>query len=273
MTSGNYYFAGFNMPDSSVTYYRDSGVVGDYLFQSQAYATSPLATGSFSEGDSLFSQYISYDPAVSPPITTNAALTDATPTRGDSITQTADATSDNAITKMEYYIGADPGEDAGIDLTLTPTSGTSVSGSIVIDTTSITSGAYTVSVRSFDAVGGWGAVDTVGMTVSLPSPSDFAGTGADEAVELTWTEVTGATSYTITHGTTTGPGGAGGQITGLTGGSYTHTGRVNGTEYFYVIAALDGGTNSANSAEISVVANPPDAAGGAGLNLSIGLEL
>ena len=81
------------------------------------------------------------------------------------------------------------------------------------------------------------------------APSNLAATAGNGQVGLTWTAVSGATSYNIkfsTNGSTTY--GSAGTSTRT---SFTHTGRTNGTTYFYVVTATGTGGESGNSNQAS----------------------
>ncbi len=272
LVNGTKYFpCGVSGASNKVLY--DTGQTGQFFHKEAGITISDAFPGSISPAvpasNIAISGYLTLAEAVATPITTNADLTDTTPTRGDSITLTADATSDNTITKMEYFIGADPGEDAGIDLTLTPSSGTSVSGSIVIDTTSLDSGAYTVSVRAFDATAGWGAVDTIGMDVALGIPQNVAAEGGDEQVTLTWDTVVGATSYNANWGLSTPPTGSQNDITS----PWVKTGLTNGLTYYFYVQAVDGGGVGGQSEEVSAVAGAPEPSDVNEINMGLRISL
>ena len=83
-------------------------------------------------------------------------------------------------------------------------------------------------------------------------------TAGNTQVGLTWNAVSGATSYTVKWSTTSG-GGSGYLIAqaGLTATSYTHTGRTNGTTYFYVVTASGVGGEGPSSAQVSATPSAP----------------
>jgi hypothetical protein len=72
-------------------------------------------------------------------------------------------------------------------------------------------------------------------------------------VTLTWSAVTGATSYNVKRSpSSSGPYAT---IVSTTGTSYTDTNVMNGTTYYYVVSASNAGGEGPNSAEVS--ATPP----------------
>jgi beta-glucanase (GH16 family) len=95
-----------------------------------------------------------------------------------------------------------------------------------------------------------------GIEIILPSPTAPTGLGAtpgDAQVALNWSTVTGATGYNVKRATISG-GPYTSVTNGLTTTSYTDTGLVNGSNYYYVVSTLKGGCESTNS--IQVTATP-----------------
>jgi hypothetical protein len=68
-------------------------------------------------------------------------------------------------------------------------------------------------------------------------------------VALNWSASSGATSYHVKRGTSSG--GPYTQVAAPTSTSYTDTALTNGTTYYYVVSALDAASESANSAQVS----------------------
>jgi cellulose 1,4-beta-cellobiosidase len=89
-------------------------------------------------------------------------------------------------------------------------------------------------------------------------PSNVSATPGDSIVSLTWSASSGADSYTVKRATTSG-----GTYTiiasGVTTTSFTDGPLVNGTTYYYVIAAVNSFGTSANSAEVSATPEAPAA--------------
>lgn len=80
------------------------------------------------------------------------------------------------------------------------------------------------------------------------TPANLVATGSNATVALTWFASGGATSYTIKRSLTSGSGYLP-VATGVTATSYLDTGLVNGTTYYYVVAATNSYGASADSAE------------------------
>jgi len=112
---------------------------------------------------------------------------------------------------------------------------------------------------------GGGLVSSSGTGTTPPAatppatPTALAPTAGSQQVGLTWTGSSGATSYHVKRATTSG--GPYTQIASPTAASYTDTGLTNGTNYFYVVSALNASGESANSNQASATpvstAQPP----------------
>ncbi len=105
----------------------------------------------------------------------------------------------------------------------------------------------------------------VGSQVAAPgAPTNLAATGGNAQVGLTWSGSTGATSYNVKRGTMSG--GPYTTVGSPTGTSFTDSGLTNGTTYYYVVTAVNGGGESGNSNQAS--ATPQATAPGAPTNLA-----
>jgi len=91
------------------------------------------------------------------------------------------------------------------------------------------------------------------------APTGLAAVPGNAQVALSWTVVSGATSYHVKRSTTSGSGYT--QIAAPTAANYTDMAATNGTKYFYVVSALNAAGESANSTEVNATpaapANPP----------------
>ncbi len=90
-----------------------------------------------------------------------------------------------------------------------------------------------------------------------PVPASLAATAGNAQVSLTWSASTGAASYTLYRGTTSG--GETQLASGVTTASYTDTGVTNGTAYYYKVAAVDASGASGLSGEVSATPAVPPA--------------
>ena len=97
----------------------------------------------------------------------------------------------------------------------------------------------------------------------LDAPTGLAATAGTSAVTLTWTSVTGATSYNLYWSTNPGLSKATGSLIPGASFPYSHTGLSNATTYFYLVTAVNsvgGGAESSESAGVSAM--PLDAPAG-----------
>lgn len=96
---------------------------------------------------------------------------------------------------------------------------------------------------------GCGQVD--GIRPAAPSaPTGVSATAGDGQVILSWTAVTGATSYNIYYGATAGVTAASTKITGAASPN-TITGLTNKTAYYFAVTASNEGGESSLSSEIT----------------------
>ena len=104
--------------------------------------------------------------------------------------------------------------------------------------------------RCYLAAGGRGVL--YGDLPNQPpfTPASLAATASNAAVALTWPPATGAGSYLIGRSLVSG-GPYTNLATGVTATNYLDTGLVNGTAYYYVVAATNIYGVSSNSAEVS----------------------
>jgi len=92
---------------------------------------------------------------------------------------------------------------------------------------------------------------------NLSAPSDVSATLGYYQVAIDWTAVSGASSYNVYWGSSTGISSSSTAITGITDDNYTHIGRDNGTTYYYKVAAVDSSGTGSLSSEVN--ATPRDA--------------
>jgi len=103
------------------------------------------------------------------------------------------------------------------------------------------------------------SVSVVVMSAGNPppfAPANLAATASNAAVALAWDPASGADSYLIKRSTTSG-GSYTTIASGVTATSYLDTGLINGTTYYYVLAATNAYGVSSNSAEASARPTSP----------------
>ena len=88
-------------------------------------------------------------------------------------------------------------------------------------------------------------------TSTLSAPSGVTATLGWHQVAVGWTAVSGASSYTVYWGSSTGITSSSTAITGITDDNYTHTGLDNGTIYYYKVATVDSAGTGSLSSEVS----------------------
>jgi hypothetical protein len=94
----------------------------------------------------------------------------------------------------------------------------------------------------------------VNATPQIPVPGVPTGvtaTPGNAQVSIAWNAVSGATSYNIYWATTPGVTTASAKLSGITTTTYLHTGRSNGTTYYYRVSAVNAAGGSALSGEVS----------------------
>lgn len=129
--------------------------------------------------------------------------------------------------------------------------------------TGLTNGVtYSYMVSATNSAGESGNSNQASATPMAPvvlppaAPTGVTATPGDAQVQVSWTAVTGATSYTVKYATTsTGPYEVAATDIGLV--SFTHTGLTNGTTYYYVVSAANAGGTSPDSSQVSATPVAP----------------
>jgi mannan endo-1,4-beta-mannosidase len=170
------------------------------------------------------------------------------------------ATPGNAIVSLTWTASAGA---TGYYIKRSTTSGAEAqiaaqAGTSYNDTTVTNGTKYFYVVAAYNSYGTSTDSAEVSATPVVPplaAPSALTATPGDTQVTLAWTAVTGATSYHVKRSTAAG---AETQIAASATNAYTDSGLTNGTKYFYVVTALSGAGESANSPEAN--ATPATAA-------------
>jgi fibronectin type 3 domain-containing protein len=117
---------------------------------------------------------------------------------------------------------------------------------------------YFYRVRATNTAGASDYSDPADVTTRPSAPADVSITVGDNALTLSWTSPTGATSYNVYRSTTSGGEGPTPVAAAVSTTAFTDTGVTNGTTYFYQVSAVGAGGEGARSEEAS--AAPLDAA-------------
>jgi fibronectin type 3 domain-containing protein len=113
------------------------------------------------------------------------------------------------------------------------------------------------------------AAATPAVPASIPAaPTALAATAGNTQVAMNWSASSGAASYRVKRATTSG--GPYTQIATPTSTSHTDTSVTNGTTYYYVVSAVNGVGESADSAQSSAVPSAPASLPAAPTGLSAG---
>jgi len=135
-----------------------------------------------------------------------------------------------------------------------------LTGTTFTDTTAVNGTTYYYQIVGANALGEGIATTNLVVTPLPPAPATpagLAGNGWTGAGDLTWTSVSGATSYTVKRSTTSGSGYTT-IASGIATASYADTTAVDGSTYYYVVSATNAGGSSGDSAEVAVTSTYPE---------------
>ena len=187
--------------------------------------------------------YMAFAQAAStPPAPTGLAAT------GGNATVSLTWSGSSGATSYNVYRGTSSGGESGTPIA-TGLTGTSYTDSSVTNGTT-----YFYKAAAVNAAGTSGQSNEASATPQPPvppAPSGLTATGGSATVSLTWTGSSGATSYNVYRGTTSGGESSTAIASGLTSTSYTDSSVTNGTTYFYKVAAVNAAGTSGQSNEAS----------------------
>jgi hypothetical protein len=214
------------------------------------YATSALSVGTHSitavyGGDANVTGSTSsgLTQTVNQTATTTVLASSKNPsTNGNSVTFTAavtPATASGTVTFMDGSTSLGTG-------TLSGGAATYATSALSVGTHSITA-VYSGDVNDN---GSTSSVLTQTVNPSVPpTPGGLTAVAGDTLVVLSWNVSSGATNYNLKRSTTNG--GPYTTIASPSVTSYTNTGLTDGTTYYYVVSAVNGSGESANSTQVS----------------------
>ena len=93
--------------------------------------------------------------------------------------------------------------------------------------------------------------DGTDTATTLSAPANLSVTAGVNKVTLDWDAVSGASSYTVYWGTSTGISSSSTAITSISTDNYTHSSLTNDTTYYYKVAAVDSSGTGTLSSETS----------------------
>jgi DNA/RNA endonuclease G (NUC1)/fibronectin type 3 domain-containing protein len=126
------------------------------------------------------------------------------------------------------------------------------------DTTAVNGTPYFYVVSATNGAGEGANSSEVAATATAipPAPTSLVATAGNTTVGLTWNTSVGATSYNVKRSTTNG-----GPYTTIApnaaSNSYNDTGLTNGTPYYYVVSAVNGFGESADSTQATATPSVP----------------
>ncbi|HEU5396219.1 MAG TPA: hypothetical protein VFV81_03565, partial [Verrucomicrobiae bacterium] len=118
------------------------------------------------------------------------------------------------------------------------------------DSSAVANTTYYYVIAALNDAGETDSAQTTVTTPAMVVPAGLAAIPGDTQVTLSWAG-TGAPSYNVNRATVSG--GPFTTITNVTGNGFADIGVSNGMTYYYVVCAVDGGSQSANSAEVRAV--------------------
>lgn len=181
------------------------------------------------------------------------AGTDQNVSTGATVNLSAAGSTDADGDTLIYFWGI---QSAPVGSSASLTLPSSVNASFVADV----DGEYVIKLMVFDGISV--DSDTVSITaspgVALPGiPLGLQATAGDTEVSLTWTTVSNATSYTVYWNTTGSVSTSDASFTAGSNTQVTHTGRTNGTTYYYRISASNTSGEGELSTEVSATPEDP----------------
>ena len=148
---------------------------------------------------------------------------------------------------------------------VTPATGTKITGAVspYIQTGLLDGTTYYYVVTAVNSAGESAASAQVSAVTNAPvptvpsAPTGVTATGGSKQVTVSWSAVSGATSYNLYWSTTAGVTTASGtRIAGVTS-PYIHTGRLDSTAYYYIVTAANSAGEGIASAQVSAATAAP----------------
>lgn len=176
-----------------------------------------------------------------------------TATSGDTLVALSWTASPSA-SSYNVYRGTTPGGEAPAPVA------TGVSAASFTDTSLSDGVMYYYTVTAVDTSGESAPSNEASATPEpqIPAaPANLSASPGNNQVTLAWTASSGAASYNVYAGAWPGGESSTPIASGITSTSFTDTGASNGYTYFYYVAAVNGGGESAPSNEADATPEPP----------------
>jgi fibronectin type 3 domain-containing protein len=238
-TGSNGTYSQIALVDANVTSFSDTGLSNGTQYFYRVRATN-------SGGDSAYSNEANATTPTVPAAPSNALATLVTQTEIDL------GWTDNATNESGYQVWR---ATAGGSLTLIASLGANSTSYQDLGLTPNTAEDY--HIVAVNSAGSSAYADVSATTLAVPAPTGLQANAGNATVALNWTAVAGATSYNVYRATTSGGEGATALVTGLTSASYTDNAVSNGTTYFYEVTAVESGSESLVSSEVSATPQVP----------------
>lgn len=113
---------------------------------------------------------------------------------------------------------------------------------------------YYVTAENSCNESGW--IGFAGAVTAPAAPTDLTAAAGDDSVNLSWNATIGATGYDVMRSTTNG-GPYAIIASNVPGTNYLDTTALNGTNYYYVITAVNTGGESPNSVQVNAIPVAP----------------
>jgi cellulose 1,4-beta-cellobiosidase len=165
------------------------------------------------------------------------------------------------------YVGASSGHESATPIA-TGVSGTTYTSTSLTNNTAYFYKVAAVAGASVSALSNEASATPQGS--ALQAPSGLTAVSGNGSVALSWMASSGAVTYNVYDATT--PGGETLVASGITAASYSVTGLVNGTEYYFYVVALAPSGSSLPSNETAAIPAPSLPSPPTGLQATAGNE-